>query len=68
MTDHHISILPRDRDEHIELPATSLALTSESTEIDVTDVKSAGQWREILGGAGVKSCAINARPVQAHPL
>ena len=43
------------------LRATRLSFNAES--IDVTTVESLGGWREILGGAGVKSAAISGSGV-----
>lgn len=39
------------------LRATRISFNSES--VDVTSLESAGGWRELLGGAGVKSAAIS---------
>lgn len=39
------------------LRATRVSFNAES--VDVTSLESAGGWRELLGGAGVKSCAIS---------
>lgn len=39
------------------LRATRLSLNAES--VDVTSLDSAGGWRELLGGAGVKSAALS---------
>ncbi len=39
------------------LRATRLSFNAES--VDVTSLESAGGWRELLGGAGVKSAAIS---------
>ena len=43
------------------LRATRLSFNAES--VDVTSLESAGGWREILGGAGVKSAAISGSGV-----
>jgi len=43
------------------LCATRLSFNAES--VDVTSLESAGGWREILGGAGVKSAAISGSGV-----
>lgn len=39
------------------LRATRLSFNAES--VDVTSLESAGGWRELLGGAGVKSAAVS---------
>ncbi len=39
------------------LRATRLSFNAES--VDVTSLESAGGWRELLGGAGIKSAAIS---------
>ncbi|WP_306115133.1 MULTISPECIES: phage major tail protein, TP901-1 family [unclassified Roseovarius] len=39
------------------LRATRISLNAES--VDVTSLESAGGWRELLGGAGVKSASIS---------
>lgn len=39
------------------LRATRISFNAES--VDVTSLESAGGWRELLGGAGVKSAAIS---------
>ena len=39
------------------LRATRISFNAES--VDVTSLESQGGWRELLGGAGVKSCAIS---------
>lgn len=43
------------------LRATRISFNSES--VDVTSLESAGGWRELLGGAGVKSAAISGSGV-----
>ena len=43
------------------LRATRLSFNAES--VDVTSLESAGGWREVLGGAGVKSAAISGSGV-----
>lgn len=43
------------------LRATRLSFNAES--VDVTSLESAGGWREILGGAGVKSASISGSGV-----
>lgn len=43
------------------LRATRVSFNAES--VDVTSLESAGGWREILGGAGVKSAAISGSGV-----
>ena len=43
------------------LRVTRLSFNAES--VDVTSLESAGGWREILGGAGVKSAAISGSGV-----
>ena len=43
------------------LRATRISLNAES--VDVTSLDSAGGWRELLGGAGVKSAAISGSGV-----
>lgn len=43
------------------LRATRLSFNAET--IDVTTVDSAGQWRELLGGAGLRSAAISGSGV-----
>ena len=43
------------------LRATRLSFNAES--VDVTSLESAGCWREVLGGAGVKSAAISGSGV-----
>ncbi len=39
------------------------ALNFNSQSVDVTDVESAGQWRELLAGTGVKSASISGSGV-----
>lgn len=39
----------------------SISLNKET--VDVTDSDSVGQWRELLAGAGVKSCAVSGSGV-----
>ncbi|MFT4619213.1 MAG: TP901-1 family phage major tail protein [Polaromonas sp.] len=43
------------------LRATRITFNAES--VDVTSLESAGGWRELLGGAGVKSAAISGSGV-----
>lgn len=43
------------------LRATRISFNAES--VDVTSLESAGGWRELLGGAGVKSAAISGSGV-----
>lgn len=43
------------------LRASRLSFNAET--VDVTNIESAGGWREILGGAGVKSAAISGSGV-----
>ena len=43
------------------LRATRLSLNAET--VDVTSLESAGGWRELLGGAGVKTAAISGSGV-----
>ena len=43
------------------LRATRIALNAES--VDVTSLESQGGWRELLGGAGVKSAAVSGSGV-----
>lgn len=43
------------------LRATRISFNTES--VDVTSLESAGGWRELLGGAGVKSAAISGSGV-----
>jgi TP901-1 family phage major tail protein len=43
------------------LRATRMSFNAES--VDVTSLESAGGWREILGGAGVKSAALSGSGV-----
>ncbi|PWG18271.1 phage major tail protein, TP901-1 family [Salibaculum griseiflavum] len=43
------------------LRATRIAFNSES--VDVTSIESTGGWRELLGGAGMKSAAISGSGV-----
>ena len=43
------------------LRATRISFNAES--VDVTSLESAGGWRELLGGAGVKSAAISGSDV-----
>lgn len=43
------------------LRATKIALNAET--VDVTSLNSAGGWRELLGGAGVKSASISGSGV-----
>ena len=43
------------------LRTTSLNFNSQS--VDVTDVASAGQWRELLAGAGIRSASISGAGV-----
>ena len=45
----------------VRLRATRLSFNAES--VDVTSLESAGGWREVLGGAGVKSAAISGSGV-----
>ncbi|MGV6839071.1 MAG: phage major tail protein, TP901-1 family [Planktomarina sp.] len=43
------------------LRATRITFNAET--VDVTNVDSTGQWRELLGGAGIKSCALSGSGV-----
>ncbi|MBB5722064.1 TP901-1 family phage major tail protein [Loktanella ponticola] len=43
------------------LRATRISFNAES--VDVTSLESTGGWRELLGGAGVKTCAISGSGV-----
>lgn len=43
------------------LRATRISFNAES--VDVTNVDSAGRWRELLGGAGLRSASINGSGV-----
>ncbi len=43
------------------LRATRISFNAES--VDVTSLESKGGWRELLGGAGVKTCAISGSGV-----
>ncbi len=37
------------------------SLTFNADTVDVTDAESAGQWRELLGGAGIKRAGVSGR-------
>jgi len=43
------------------LRATRVSFNAET--VDVTSLESAGGWREVLGGAGIKTCAISGSGV-----
>jgi TP901-1 family phage major tail protein len=43
------------------LRARTIALNART--VDVTDADSAGRWRELLGGAGVKACSVAGQGV-----
>ena len=43
------------------LKARTISLNARS--VDVTDADSAGRWRELLGGAGVKSAAVSGQGI-----
>lgn len=43
------------------LKARTIALNART--VDVTDADSAGRWRELLAGAGVKACSVSGQGV-----
>ena len=48
------------------LRARTISLNAKT--VDATDGDSAGRWRELLAGAGVKSVALSARPALPNTL